>query len=51
MSRCADLLGPHGPFAASFSHYEPRTTQIEMAEAVECWVVDGIERAMNRFNR
>jgi len=22
-----------------------------MAEAVECWVVDGIERAMNRFNR
>ena len=23
----------------------------EMAEAVECWVVDGIERAMNRFNR
>ena len=22
-----------------------------MVEAVECWVVDGIERAMNRFNR
>jgi PTH1 family peptidyl-tRNA hydrolase len=22
-----------------------------MAEAVECWAVDGIERAMNRFNR
>lgn len=22
-----------------------------MAEAVECWVVDGIEHAMNRFNR
>jgi len=24
---------------------------VAMAEAVECWVVDGIERAMNRFNR
>jgi PTH1 family peptidyl-tRNA hydrolase len=23
----------------------------EMINAVECWVVDGIERAMNRFNR
>jgi PTH1 family peptidyl-tRNA hydrolase len=22
-----------------------------MAEAVECWLVDGIERAMSRFNR
>ena len=23
----------------------------EMADAVACWAVDGIERAMNRFNR
>ena len=40
MSRCADLLGPHGPFAAGFSHYEPRATQIEMAEAVERAIAD-----------
>ncbi len=40
MSRSADILGPGGPFAASFSHYEPRATQIEMAEAVERAIVD-----------
>jgi len=35
MSRIASLLGPHGPFAASIPHYEPRAPQIQMAEAVE----------------
>jgi ATP-dependent DNA helicase DinG len=35
MSQCADILGPDGPFALRFAHYEPRTTQIEMATAVE----------------
>ncbi len=35
MSRCADILGLGGPFTSRFAHYEPRTTQIEMATAVE----------------
>jgi len=34
MSPIASLLGQQGPFAASVPHYEPRATQIEMAEAV-----------------
>ena len=29
------LLGRDGPFAAKYEHYEPRSTQIEMAVAVE----------------
>lgn len=35
MSRSATILGHKGPFAARYAHYEPRVTQIEMAEAVE----------------
>jgi ATP-dependent DNA helicase DinG len=35
MDTSARLLGPNGPFAAKYAHYEPRTAQIEMATAVE----------------
>ncbi len=35
MTSSAQLLGPDGPFAAKYVHYEPRATQIEMATAVE----------------
>lgn len=35
MNSSALLLGPDGPFAAKYVHYEPRATQIEMATAVE----------------
>ncbi len=35
MDTSARLLGPEGPFAAKYSHYEPRAAQIEMAAAVE----------------
>ena len=31
----AELLGPHGPFAASLGAYEHRSGQLAMAEAVE----------------
>ena len=40
MSRIASLLGQRGPFASSVPHYEPRATQIEMAEAVERAIAD-----------
>ncbi len=40
MSRSAKILGPHGPFAERYPHYEPRATQIEMAEAVERAILD-----------
>ncbi len=39
---------------APFTRSEARTLSEllpEMADAVECWVADGIERAMNRFNK
>jgi ATP-dependent DNA helicase DinG len=35
MASSARVLGPDGPFAAKYPHYEPRNTQIEMALAVE----------------
>ena len=40
MSRSAKILGPDGPFAQRYAHYEPRATQIEMAEAVERAILD-----------
>src|SRR5512142_1051160 len=35
MDKSARLLGPGGPLAAKYAHYEPRAAQIEMAAAVE----------------
>lgn len=35
MDTSARLLGPNGPFAAKYAHYEPRSAQLEMAAAVE----------------
>ena len=50
---------PPGTNWADFvlSHWSPeewdRLAEVmpEMLEAVECWIDDGIEIAMNRFNR
>ena len=34
MTSCTGLLGKQGPFAARYAEYEPRGTQIEMANAI-----------------